>query len=46
MREEECRLLSWGSFFLFLLVIDLLVMHGKEEKNDSITRRKRKKDRH
>ena len=38
--REECRLLSWGSFFLFFLVIDLLVMHGKEEKNDHHRRRK------
>ncbi len=30
MREEESRLLSWGSFFLLLLVLDLCYELGEE----------------
>ena len=29
MREEECRLLSWGSFFLLLLALDLCYSLGE-----------------
>ena len=29
MREEESRLLSWGSFFLLLLVLDLCYALGE-----------------
>jgi hypothetical protein len=29
MREEECRLLSWGSFLLLLLVLDLCYALGE-----------------
>jgi hypothetical protein len=28
MREEECRLLSWGSLLLLLLVLDLCYALG------------------
>ena len=31
MREEESQLLSWGSFFLLLLVLDLCYALGKGE---------------
>ena len=30
MREEECRLLSWGSLLLLLFVLDLCYALGEE----------------
>ena len=40
MREEECRLLSWGSLLLLIFVLDLFYALGEEVVATSIDGRK------